>query len=91
MLRPAFSVMRLVTVYRALNPADAQLVRSRLDAAGFLAVVTHEGSSLWMEGYALATGGILVQVPDDQSTDARALLDAPAAESDVSGNDDAAE
>ncbi len=80
--------MPLTTVYRALNPADAQLVRSRLDAAGFYAEVTHEGSSLWMEGYALATGGILVQVPDDQAADARALIES-AGDADQAGNDDA--
>lgn len=68
--------MSPVTVYRALNPADAQLVRSRLDAAGFHAVVTHEGAGIWMEGYALAAGGILVQVPESEAEDARALLNA---------------
>jgi hypothetical protein len=68
--------MNPVTVYRALNPADAQLVRSSLDAAGFHAVVTHEGAALWMEGYAQAVGGILVQVPEDEAADARALIEA---------------
>ena len=46
--------MQLVTVSRAFNSADAQLTRSRLDAAGFHAVVTHELSALSLEGYALA-------------------------------------
>ena len=68
--------MEMVTLHRALNPADAQLVRSRLEAAGFLAVVTHELSALSMDGYALAAGGILVQVPEDQAEEARALLKA---------------
>lgn len=69
--------MKLVTIYSAFQPADAQLMRSRLEAAGFLATVAHEASSLVMDGYSMATGGILVQVPEDQVADARALIDSP--------------
>ncbi len=73
--------MALVTVYCAFNPADAQLVRSRLEAAQFHAVVTHELSALSLDGYAMAAGGILVQVPEDEAEDARELLRAPEDES----------
>jgi hypothetical protein len=66
--------MTLVTVLSAFNPADAQLVRSRLEAAGFHPVVTHELSALSLDGYALAAGGILVQVPDEEAADAKELL-----------------
>lgn len=66
--------MTIGTVYRALNPADAHLVRSRLEAAGFHAVVTNELSALSMDGYALAAGGILVQVPDAETEEAREFL-----------------
>ena len=66
--------MNLVTVYRAFNPADAQVVRSRLEAAEFNVTVTHELASLGLEGYALAAGGILVQVPEDEAAEARELL-----------------
>jgi hypothetical protein len=52
------------------------LIRSRLDAAGFYAVVLHELSSLSLDGYSLAAGGIQVQVPEDVAEDARALLKA---------------
>ncbi len=69
--------MALVTVFRAFNPADAQLIRSRLDAANFHAVVTHELSALSLDGYALAAGGILVQVPESEAADAKELLSAP--------------
>ena len=73
--------MSLVTVFQAFNPAEAQVVRSRLEAAGLLATVAHELSALSMDGYALAAGGILVQVPAEQAADARALLtDSPAPE-----------
>ena len=74
-------MMNLVTVFTAFNPAEAQLVRSQLEAANFLAVVKNELSALSMDGYALAAGGILVQVPEDQATDAREFLDAPSAPS----------
>ena len=67
--------MKLVTVYTAFSSADAQLMRSRLDAAGFHAVVQHEASALSMEGYSMAAGGILVQVPDVEASDARALIE----------------
>jgi len=66
--------MALVTVFSAFNPMDAQLVRSRLEAARFHAVVTHELSALSMDGYAMAAGGILVQVPEAEATDAREFL-----------------
>ena len=66
--------MELVTVYTALNPAQAQLIRSRLEAADFLVCVKHENAALSMDGYALAAGGIKVQVPEDQVEDAKALI-----------------
>ncbi len=64
--------MELVTVFTAFNSAEAQLVRSRLEAAGFHAIVTDELSALSIDGYALAAGGIKVQVPD---VDAEAALE----------------
>jgi Putative prokaryotic signal transducing protein len=70
----ALGYMALVTVFSAFNPMDAQLVRSRLEAAQFHAVVTHELSALSMDGYAMAAGGILVQVPETEATDAREFL-----------------
>ena len=69
-----------VTVFQAFSSAEAQLARARLDAAGFHPVVTHELSALSMEGYSMAAGGILVQVPDAEAADAREFLNAPASE-----------
>jgi hypothetical protein len=66
--------MPLVTIHRSLNPADAQLVRSRLEVAGFHAVVTNELSALSLDGYALAAGGILVQVPAEEAVEAETFL-----------------
>ena len=66
--------MNLITVHTALNPAAAQLVNSQLQAAGFHSVVTGELSALSIDGYALAAGGIRVQVPEVEAADARLLL-----------------
>jgi Putative prokaryotic signal transducing protein len=68
--------MHLVTVFRALNPVEAQLIRSRLEASGFHAEVKHELSALSMDGYSLAVGGILVQVPESEASEARELITA---------------
>ncbi len=67
--------MELVTVSTAFNPADAGVVRSRLEAAGFHPVVTNELSALSLDGYAMAAGGILVQVPDCESEEAKLFLE----------------
>ena len=69
--------MDLVTVFTAFNPAEAQLVRSRLEAAGFHPFVADELSALSMDGYSLATGGIRVQVPEGEASDAREFLNPP--------------
>jgi hypothetical protein len=70
--------MKLVTVYTAFSSADAQLIRSRLDASGIHAVVQHEASALSMEGYSMAAGGIAVQVPEIEAEAARALIESSA-------------
>ena len=67
--------MKFVTVYSAFSPAAAELVRSRLEANEFLVNMKDETAALSMDGYAMAAGGILVQVPEDQAVEARALID----------------
>ena len=64
----------LVTVSTLFSPADAQLVRSRLEVAGFHPFVANELSALSMDGYSLAAGGILVQVPEEEAVEAREFL-----------------
>ncbi len=66
--------MKLVTVFKAFNPVEAQLTRARLEAAGFHAVVQDELSALSVDGYSLAVGGIRVQVPATEGEEARAFL-----------------
>ena len=67
--------MRMVTVFRSFSSAEAQLIRSRLDAADIPAEVVNELAALSMDGYSMATGGIRVQVPDDYAEEAKALID----------------
>lgn len=67
--------MNWETVHTAFNPAEAQLVCSRLRAAEFEAQVLHELSALSLDGYALAAGGILVQVPKERAAEAREFLE----------------
>ena len=67
--------MNLVTVYRTFSSADAQLIRSMLDAAEVPATVVHELASLSLDGYAMAAGGIGVQVPEEQVDFARELIE----------------
>lgn len=66
--------MDLVTVFSTFSVAEAQLVCSRLEAAGFTAKVTHELAALSMEGYSMATGGVRVEVPAEEAVDARELI-----------------
>ncbi len=67
--------MNLVTVYRSFSPADAQLIRSMLDSAEVPATVVHELASLSLDGYAMAAGGIEVQVPEEHAQFARELIE----------------
>lgn len=69
--------MNLVTVFKTFNPAEAQVQRSRLEAAGLDASVKNELSSIMIDGYTMAAGGIQVQVPKDQAEAARTLLSDP--------------
>jgi hypothetical protein len=68
--------MNLVTIFKAFSPIEAELTRARLETAGFHAVVIGELAALSMDGYSMATGGIRVQVPDDEAVEAREFLDA---------------
>ena len=68
--------MSLVTVFKSFSSAEAQLVRSRLEASDFHAVVTHELSALSIDGYSMAAGGIRVQVPEEEAAEARELIEA---------------
>lgn len=56
------------------------LIRSRLEAAGFLVSVRGLDAALATEGYSLATGGVRIEVPQDQAEEAKAFLEAQPAD-----------
>jgi hypothetical protein len=69
--------MKLVTVHTAVSLGQAEVVRSRLETAGFHPTVQNELSAL----PSMIEGGVRVQVPEEEADDAKALLaagDAPA-------------
>jgi len=65
--------MDFVTVAKALNSAEAELIRSRLEANGFLVNVKNEDAAATF-GYSLELGGEEIQVLENQAESARALL-----------------
>lgn len=73
--------MELVTLSRVFAPSEADLLASRLEAAGFTPFVHGVDAALGMEGYSLVTGGIRVKVPADQAEGAQRFLASSSAES----------
>ena len=67
--------MRLVEVYNTFSPADAHLVCSSLQSAGFGARVTNELPALTLDGYSLASGGVRIVVPEEEYDEARAFIE----------------
>lgn len=66
--------MNLVTVFRTFNDVEAHVVRSRLEAANMTPRVEHELSGSSAGGFSVTTGGILVQVPENEAEEARTLI-----------------
>jgi hypothetical protein len=66
--------MNLVTVYRSFSIAEAQVVRSRLEAAQMQPEIANEIAAVSIDGYTQAAGGVLVQVPESHAEAARQLL-----------------
>jgi hypothetical protein len=66
--------MNLVTVYQTFSIGEAQVVRSRLEAAGLHPEVANEIAAVSIDGYTQAAGGVKVQVPDDEAEGARELI-----------------
>ncbi len=69
--------MKLITISKEFQIADADLKRAQLDAAGFHAFVNHVSVACYT-GTAIATGGILLQVPESEAADAKEFLETPA-------------
>ncbi|MBI5385691.1 MAG: DUF2007 domain-containing protein [Verrucomicrobia bacterium] len=71
--------MDMVTVFQTFSIAEAQVVRSRLEASEMHPTLLNEVASVSIDGYTMSTGGVRVQVPDDEAVAARQLIE--------SGND----
>jgi hypothetical protein len=69
--------MKLVTIATNFNLAGAELVRSRLDAAGFHPFVANEMAAGWLGGTSTATL-LRIEVPEAEAADAMEFLAAPA-------------
>jgi len=69
--------MNFTTVFNAFSLTEAQLVSSRLQAAGFHPFVANENTASWQAGFA-PLGNVRVQVPTTEAAEAKAFLDAPA-------------
>ena len=65
--------MDFVTVSKAVSDAEAELIKSRLEANGFFVNLKTEDEAVSF-GYGAAVGGVQVQVPEAEVEDARALL-----------------
>ena len=70
--------MNLVTIATNFNLADAGLVCSRLDAAGFHPVMGNENASSWLGGTMSTATMLLIEVPEDEAVAAQEFLEAPA-------------
>jgi hypothetical protein len=68
--------MNLVTIATDFNLAEAELTRSRLEAAGFHAFVANELAAGWLGGTSSATL-LRVEVPEDEAAEAKEFLAPP--------------
>ena len=70
--------MKSVIIFKTFNQADAQLVRSRLEAANFHPYIANENVSSWLGGLSEATT-LRVEVPETEAVEALEFLAAPPA------------
>jgi len=69
--------MKLVTISTNFNLGEAEMVRSRLEAAGFHPFIANENAAGWLGGTSTAAQ-LRVEVPENEADDAREFLAAPA-------------
>ena len=70
--------MKLVTIATNFNLADAGLVCSRLDAAGFHPTLVNENASSWLGATMSQASMLRIQVPENEAAEAKEFLDPPA-------------
>jgi hypothetical protein len=68
--------MEPITVFTTFSHPEAQLVRARLEVAGFNPVVINENAHITLGGFSKSTV-IRVQVPEPEAADASEFLNAP--------------
>ena len=66
--------MDFVTITTSYNLAEAQLVRSRLEAAGFHPSIANENAASWLAGFS-QMANVQVQVPESEAAEAREFLE----------------
>ena len=69
--------MKLVTIFKGCNLNEAELVRSRLEAAGFHTVMVNEYAANVFGGSNSALSPVSVQVPESEAADVREFLETP--------------
>jgi hypothetical protein len=67
--------MDLATVFSTANLTEAQLICSRLEAAGFHPFVANENTASWLAGYSVLAN-VQVQLPEAEAADAKEFLEA---------------
>ena len=69
--------MNLVTIATSFFLAEAELVRSRLEAAGFHPFIANEMASGWIGGTMSTATQLRIEVPENEAADAKEFLAAP--------------
>ena len=68
--------MNLETIATEINLAGAELIRSRLEAAGFHPFIANEMAAGWLGGSSTASL-LRIQVPDGEVAAVKEFLDTP--------------
>jgi Putative prokaryotic signal transducing protein len=68
--------MKPVVIFKTFNQAEVQLVRSRLEAAGFHPFIANENVAQYLGGLSNATT-LCIEVPETEADEAKAFLAAP--------------
>lgn len=71
--------MSPVTIFKGWNLNEAELIRSRLEAAGFHTIVVNEYAANMFGGSTNALSPVSVQVPESEAADAKEFLETPTA------------
>jgi len=69
--------MKLITISTNFNLAEAELVRARLEAAGFHPFLANEMAAGWLGGTSTATL-LRIEVPEAEAAEAKEFLAASA-------------